>query len=138
MPQVPINYLAVLGAALASMALGALWYGPLFGKEWAKLAGVSLSGPKPKMGKSYALMFVGALLMSYVLAHSLVFASAYLGASGPSAGIMVGVWNWLGFIAPVTLSSVLWEGKLWKLWFLNNGYYLILLAGMGIILSVWT
>ena len=35
-PPVEINYLAVLVAAIASMALGFLWYGPLFGNQWKK------------------------------------------------------------------------------------------------------
>jgi len=38
-PPVEINYLAVLVAAIASMALGFLWYGPLFGNQWKKLMG---------------------------------------------------------------------------------------------------
>jgi len=41
--------------------------------------------------------------MSYVLAHELIFASVYLKVSGVSAGLMCGFFNWLGFIAPVTL-----------------------------------
>ena len=37
MAQPVINYLAVLGAAAASIVLGFLWYGPLFGNQWAAL-----------------------------------------------------------------------------------------------------
>ena len=29
-----INYWAVLVSAIASMAIGSLWYGPLFGKQF--------------------------------------------------------------------------------------------------------
>ena len=35
-PEIHINYLAVVAAMLAQMFLGFLWYGPLFGKPWAK------------------------------------------------------------------------------------------------------
>jgi len=31
--------------------------------------------------------------------------------SGVSGGLMSVFWNWLGFIATVTLGAVLWEGK---------------------------
>ena len=141
MPQVPITYLAVLGAAVASMVVGALWYGPLFGKKWIALSGMTkeaMESAKSKgMGKLYALGFVGSLVMSYVLAHALVFASSYTETSGLPAGLMVGFWNWLGFVAPVTLSSVLWENKSWALWFLNNSYYVVSLLIMGAILAVW-
>ena len=139
MPPVPINYLAVVLAMVASMVIGFLWYGPLFGKTWIALMGFSQAQmEKAKaagMGKQLGLMAVGSLVMSFVLAHALVFASAYLNASGVSAGLMAGFWNWLGFIAPVTLGSVLWEGKPWKLWLLNNGYHLVTLCVMGVILA---
>ena len=37
MQQVAVNYLAVLAAAIASMVIGFLWYGPLFGKQYMAL-----------------------------------------------------------------------------------------------------
>jgi hypothetical protein len=141
MSEVPINYLAVIISAIASMIIGALWYGPIFGKQWIALQGWSpqeMEANKAKgMTKSYILMFVGSLVMAYVLSHSLVFAADYLGVYGASAGLMAGFWSWLGFIAPVTLSVVLWDGKPWKLWFLNNGYQLFNLLAMGMILALW-
>lgn len=141
MNAVPINYLAVLVAAILNMVLGWLWYGPLFGKPWMAMMGFTpdkmAAAQKKGMGQSYALMFVGSLVMSWVLAHALIFASTYLMLSGIVAGLMGGFFNWLGFIAPVTLGSVLWEGKPWKLWVLNAGYYLVGLMLMGVVLAVW-
>ena len=138
---VPINYLAVLASGIASMIIGALWYGPLFGKQWMALSGktpADIKAAKAKgMAKSYALMFVGALVMAYVLAHALVFASEYLGAVGVAAGLMAGFWNWLGFIAPVTLGTVLLDGKPWKLSIRNTADYLVTLLVMGVILAMW-
>ncbi len=123
------------------MIIGGLWYGPLFSKPWVALSGMTeekISAAKARgMGKLYAINFLGALVMSYVLGHALIFASQYLGISGVGAGLMVGFFNWLGFIAPVTLGVVLWEGKSWKLWILNSGYYLVSLSIMGVILAVW-
>ena len=139
--MIPINYLAVLAAAVLNMIVGFLWYGPLFGKQWMALSGMSqdkLEAAKQKgMGKSYALMFVGALAMAYVMSHALIFASEYLGEVGVTAGLMTGFWNWLGFVAPVTLGTVLWDGKPWGLWILNNAYYLLSLMIMGVILALW-
>lgn len=34
-----MNYLVVLAAAVASIALGMVWYGLLFGKVWMRLSG---------------------------------------------------------------------------------------------------
>lgn len=139
--MVPINYLAVLASALLSMVVGSIWFGPLFGKPWMKLMGFGKEGMKNMkpndMMKLYGIQLIGSLFMAFVLAHSLIFAKTYLGETGVSAGLQTGFWNWAGFVAPVTLGSVLWEGKSWKLWLLNNGYYLFLLLCMGVLLSLW-
>ena len=139
--MVPINYLAVLASTVIMMALGFLWYGPIFGKQWMVLMGFtteSIEAAKAKgMTKSFALMALGALFMSFVLAHSLIFASAYLNISGIGAGLQAGFWSWLGFIVPVSLGSVLWDGKPWKLWFINAGYYLVGLLLIGTLLALW-
>lgn len=141
MPPVPINYIAVLAAAAASIILGFVWYGALFGKQWRGLMGFTYEKMEELkargVGTSYALMIIGALVMSYVLAHALIFASSYLNVSGATAGLVAGFWNWLGFIAPVTIGTVIWEGKPWRLWLLNNAYQLLSLLLMGIILAVW-
>lgn len=141
--MVPVNYTAVLVSALLSMVLGSLWYGPLFGSIWTKLMGWTKAdmakgaANKSAMMKSYAIQAVGSFLMAFVLAHALVFAKAYLHEEGISAGLQTGFWNWLGFIVPVTLTSVLWEGKPWKLWLINNSYNLVALCSMGVLLSLW-
>ena len=139
--MVPINYLAVVVSALAAMVIGSLWYGPLFGKRWIALMGFTaedMAAAKAKgMAKSYMLAAVGSLLMAYVLAHSLVFGSSYFNVTGLPAAFQGAFWNWLGFIAPVTLNTVVWEGKSWKLWILGNGCYLVTLFAMALILVYW-
>ncbi len=36
-----INYLAILVCGVLSMVIGAIWYGPLFGKKWMEICGVN-------------------------------------------------------------------------------------------------
>jgi hypothetical protein len=140
--MVPINYLAVFASTLLAVVLGSVWYGPLFGKTWSKFMGWSKAdmdkaGASGAMMKSYGIQMLGSLIMMFVLAHTLVFAKAYLHEDGISAGLQTGFWNWLGFIMPVSLTSVLWEGKPWKFWFITNGYNLLLLLSAGVLLSLW-
>ncbi len=139
--MVPINYWAVLVAAVFNMVLGSLWYGPLFGKKWTSLMAFtpeSMAAAKAKgMTTSYVIMMVGSLIMAFVLAHAVIFANTYMNTSGVAAGLIVGFMNWLGFVAPVTLGTVLWDGKPWKLWVINAGYYFVGLIVMGAILAVW-
>ena len=140
-PEVPVNYLAVIASAISNMVVGTLWFGPLFGKQWIAMMGFTKEQiEKAKtagMQKTYAMAAVGALLMAYVMSHTLTFASTYMQVSGPSAGGSTGFWMWLGFAVPITMSSVLWEGKSWKLWGLTSGYYLVSLIIMGLILASW-
>ena len=137
MAPVDINYLAVLAAAIAAIVLGFLWYGPLFGKQWIKLMNFDKkkrSEMKNKgMGKTYVIMVVGTLVTSYVLAHFV----DYLDATNVAGALTAAFWIWLGFVATVILGGVLWEGKPWKLYFLNAAYYLVNLAVMASILAVW-
>lgn len=137
MPEVTINYWAVLAAGVSSMVLGWLWYGALFGKAWMKMSGLTkekLDEQKKKgMAKSYILAFVGSLMMAYVLAHMVDYTQSTTAKMAAQAGF----WLWLGFVGPTTLESVLWEGKSWKLWFFNAAHGLLTLVVMAIILVKW-
>jgi len=132
--EVHVNYLAVFAAALASYIIATIWYAVLFSSVWKKLTGISEMKPKPV---NIVLVFIGSLVMSYVLAHSIVFGNFYTKMSGVSGGLMGGFFNWLGFIAPVTLTNVFYEKRPWKLWLLDNSFWLVSLLVMGAILSVW-
>lgn len=84
-----------------------------------------------------ALVFVGSVVMSFVLLHSIVFGNEYLKISDLAGGMMGGCFSWLGFIAPVTATNVAYEKRPWKLWLLDNAFWLVSLLVMGAILSIW-
>lgn len=132
--------MAVLVAAIVTMVLGYIWFGPLFGKLWMRLNGFTMetmSAQKGKMAQMYIIMFIGALVTAYVLAGVHIFASTYLNIGGIDSGILAGFMSWLGFTAPVTVNYTLTTQKSWKLWAVNSGYYLVSFVVMGIILAVW-
>ncbi len=137
MPIADINYLAVLIAAVVSFAIGAFWYSPAgFGKQWAAMMGITFDkSPEKKKAanKAMAIAFVGTLVMAYVLAHFV----DYVEATTFGAGIVLGFWLWLGFLATSALGSVLWEGKPVKLYLINASYQLVNVAIMGGILAMW-
>lgn len=137
---VPVNYWAILLAAVASMGVGFLWYSPLlFAKPWMKEMGLtekSLQAKQKEMGSLYFLSFIGSLVMAYVLAHSYVFAGEYMGVEGTQAALTTAFWSWLGFVAPVQMTEVLFGGKSWKLYYLNTGYQLASLLVMGLVLGL--
>ena len=137
-PNISVNYFAVLAATVASMIIGALWYSPvLFGNVWMRLSGKNkkdIDKSKQKgIGKSYLIAFFGSFVMVYVLAHFI----AYVGADDIASGIQLGFWVWMGFIATVALGTVLWDGKPIKLYLINVFYQLVSLVVSGVILAVW-
>jgi hypothetical protein len=134
-----INYWAVIGAAVINMIIGSLWYGPVFGKAWKRLMGFSDEATKSMSMTPLKAMILGtvsALVMAFVFAHIHIH-SDIIPTQGIMTGIHTALWLWLGFVAPLTLGSVLWEGKSWKLWTLNAGYYFVALLVIGIAVNVF-
>src|SRR5258706_14853845 len=101
-----VNYLSVLLAAVDSMALGYLWYVPVFGKMWMKLSGLSMDkmqGAKDKMMQMYLIQYVGAVVLAYVVAVFLGLTNM----SPLSGAFTLAFWAWLGFQATRSLGTVL-------------------------------
>jgi hypothetical protein len=129
-----LNYSAVVVAAIANYAIATIWYALLFGKTWQKLTGITGMKPAPV---TIVLSLVGSLVMSFVLYHLILFSNAYFETGGVLGGLMGGFHGWLGFVAPVTLMTKLYEKKPWGLWLLDNAFWLVSLLVMGAILSAW-
>ena len=126
-----VNYLAILVAAIVTNIIGFLWYGPLFGKQWMKLSGISMpKGKKPSMAKPMVINFVASLVTAYVL-------SLFVVGGTISSAIATGFLIWLGFFAAIMLGSVLWEMKPFSLYLLNVVHWLIALEVMAIVLAAW-
>lgn len=121
-------------AAVSAMAIGALWYGPLFGKQWMNLMGISKESmeeaKKGGMVRKYALALVGEFLTAYVLWYIINLTGSY------ALAVMTGLvfWLWLGLYVPLLMDKVLWEDKPWSLLLLNAGYSIVKLLVMGLII----
>ena len=145
LPMIHLNYLAVVGAAVACFVFGWLWYGPLFGKLWARLMGMpaDVKPTSAQMARGMILSLVGALLMSFVLAHSVqVWQPSRWNAGANGAlwmyGFFAGLFTWIGFYIPQLFSALSWEGKSPKLFFLNAIYHFINLQIAGQVLANWS
>jgi len=129
-----VNWVAIVIAAIAQFVIGWIWYGPLFGKTWMSMMGMSQqSMGREGMSKTMILTFIGSLVTAAVLSMLV----GWMGAKTLGAGIAAGFWAWLGFVATVTLGGVLFAKMSWNLYILNNAYQLISLAVMGAILARW-
>lgn len=129
-----INYVAVLVAALSGFAVGAIWYGPLFGRHWVLVSGAHTEPQSPvNVPGVYAVTFVLSLLAAVILA--IVIDQTH--ATGVIAGARIGFLLWLGFIVTVRVTEALFNGTNMRLVMIDTGYRLVWAVVMGIILAVW-
>lgn len=138
--NIEVNFLSVLIAAVAAMAVGFVWYSPfLFAKPWMKLMGYTAESMKSKqkeMGKTYLISFALTLLTTYVLYHVMVMSMNFFHYDSFSTGLTSAFWMWLGFIMPVQMTNVLFGKEVWKLFFINTGYQLASVLSMGVVLGL--
>lgn len=131
MPQVDVNLVAVLVAALVSMAIGATWYS-VFSEPWMKAIGkkrADLQG-----GNTGYLIAAGAwVILAYVLAH-FVF---YAGADTWAEGLVTGLWAWLGFVATTLAVNYVFGQRSRQLYVIDAGHFLAIFLVQGAILAAW-
>lgn len=129
-----INHVAVVVAALSGFAVGALWYGPVLGKQWMTSSGVKIEDIRhTNWSRLYGLTFLMSLVAAYVLAHVV----NRFEATTPVAGAQAGFWLWLGFIATVRVTEAMFNRTSMRLVAIDSGYRLIWLVVMGVILAAW-
>lgn len=136
MPEVFVNYMAVVVAAIVSMIIGGIWHGPLFGEIWMKAAGKTkkdIDAAKDNLPKMYAITFVGALVTSYILAVFIGWANV---TSIPLA-IILGFLVWLGFVLTSSLGPLVWEDRNQKLFLIGAGYNFVSLIVTASIIASW-
>lgn len=144
-PHIVLNWAAIAVATVAAFLIGWIWYGPLFGKPWAKAMGIKMDKkPDPAvMMKAMGLQLLGLFLTTFVLAHtSQVWRASVWGISGQDGSSMMygcyaALFTWIGFYVPLQLGKISWEMKPWKLFFINAGHDLVTLWVIAQILTHW-
>ncbi len=143
-PNLVFNVPAMIVAAAAAFVFGGLYYGPIAGKAWAKAMGWAPDQKPPPgtMQKAMAIQIVGIVLTIWVLSHSNQVWRASVwnaGTDGPGYlyGFFGGLFTWLGFYVPLQMNKVAWEGRPWKLFFINTVHDFINLQILSQILSNW-
>ena len=129
------NYLAVLVSAVILWVLGALWYSPaLFAKPWMELLGIKKGeGKQSGLILGMVASFIGDLVLSFILAHIIIWANA----TGFANGCVLGVLAWIGFIAAPNLPQGIYERRPFKLFAINGGYWFVGLFIVGGLLAAW-
>ena len=142
-----INFLAVIVAALVPNIIGAIYYGPLFGKVWRN----SMSKTEEDMKhKNEAVVYGSALLCSAIIAFflkittelvhkdvndsgELILASHHTFGHGVLHAAMIAI----TFIIPVIVCLGLFHKSTFKNILINSFFWLVCFAIMGGILDAW-
>lgn len=135
--DIPLNFTIITLSAIGMVVLSAIWYYLIFKKACNTGSEQDAMQPVNKIIIAFLIMAVCSFIMMFMLANSIIFMSYYLDISGISTGLITGFGAWLGFIAPSTMAKVIWGSRSWKLWLIDNGFYLISLLGAGAALATW-
>ncbi len=128
-----ISLMATLVATLLGFVLGALWYGPLFGKAWMAAAGLDAEvlrrnfNPAKTYGATFVLGFIGAYVFGLFLGPNP--GRAFAAAAGAAAGVC--------WVAMSLATNDLFERRPLALTMINAGYHAVAFTMMGAIIGVW-
>lgn len=145
MPE--FNFIAIIVAALIPNILGAIYFGPVFGKPWMASLGYTKADFE---GRNEPLIYGTALVMSFIIAFflkfilemghknvndagELIFAGTHTFGHGAFHGSMIA----LAFAVPVIICLGLFQKSTGKNILLNAGFWWLCFAVMGGILDVW-
>src|ERR1700720_3776673 len=102
-----VNYLAIIVAAIAAVAIGIVYYGVLgIWDRQSRMLGKSPVRPGPVQGAT-------GLIVSLVNAWVIAVLSLTLGAASIGDAIALGALLWLGFAATFKAAQVAFEQRPW-------------------------
>src|SRR3989344_7788292 len=134
------DLLSILLAAIAAFAVGALWYGPLFGRRWRLLMSFSEGhmGAPEAAATGQGVTMGGALAGGFVATSVLVLALAFfmdaLAVMTVESALTVSLMVSLGFIATTMADSVFYERKPWSLYLINASHYVVAVTVAALVL----
>lgn len=133
-----LNWLAVIVAAIAYFALGAIWFAPpVFGKAWIASSGAATpqEGQRPS-----ATFYVVPLLTCFVSTVATAMIAISSGTDTVAEGIMLGLVVGIGFAAALAVLGGVFETmkpRAMTAATISAGYHLVGLVIASVILAVW-
>lgn len=117
----------VLAGAVAFFAVGALWYGVLFGKVWQRETGLSdeeVQGGNP--AKIFGLCFLFEMLIAMVLWHLIARTSPE-----PHVVMMMAIGFAVGVMIPAMGINYLFQRRSGLLFAIDAAHFIVGMAAMG-------
>ena len=130
-----VNWLAIVVATVASMALGFVWY-MVLANQW--MAAINKTREQIMANSGGATPYVLAALMQLIMAYSLaLFIPRLMGATTIANGLIVGFHAWLGFVITSMIINHRYQGSKWSLTLIDGGYLLGVLLVQGLVIGLF-
>ncbi len=125
-----INWIGIGAATVSAFVLGGIWYGPLFGKKWQALVGLSDDQVKNAnmakiFGGAFVLTFIAAFVFAMFLGPDITIGQGT--AYGASAGLC--------WVAASFGINYLFAQKPFALWLIDGGYATGMFTLFGLLLG---
>lgn len=130
--MIEVTLWPIVAAGVVSLLIGVVWYHPkVFGGVWMRLANLSpeaVERGKRRMPLIAAAVALASMFIAYVMNY---FGIAW-GVYDVQNAVQLGLWCWLGFVAPTMLGMVLWEQRSFMLYLINAFYWLVSFIAMAV------
>ena len=132
-----VTFVPILVAAIVSVVIAFVWFHEkAFGKTFMRYMNLTpeqSARGKKRMPIATFVAFLSSLVAAYVLNY---FGIAW-GVYDWIGGVELGIWVWIGFVAPTMLGMVLWEQKSFKYYAIVAGFWLVSFVVMSVMLVLF-
>ena len=135
-----INYIALVATTIITIAISALYYA-LLNKRVVAIRSEAAKDTKIKNADVRTTMTPNKLIVEFVRTFVtglvIAYAIVLLDTHGFAAGLLLGIWLWLGFPVVLLTGSVIHEHFPQKLAAIHAGDWLIKILLFTVILTLW-
>lgn len=135
-----LNYWAILIAAIASFAFGAVWYTAL-SKQWMAARGktpADMEKDKAATGTvPFVISFVALLIMAWMLAGIMLHLARGGTPISIRSGMISALFLWLGFVITTMATNYAFHGAKRTLTLIDGAHWLGVLLIQGAVLGWW-
>lgn len=130
-----IDWLAIVLATVASMALGMVWY-MVLGRQWLAATGKTQDEVMGAGGRTSPFIWAAAcqLVIAYFIA---VLTPVVMGETTPTSGALFGAQIWLGFVVTSMIINHRYQDQKWSLSVIDGGYLLGVMVIQGLVIGLF-
>ena len=129
-----LNYLAIIVSSVIYFILGAVWFGPFFGKLWLKLIGLSLTEEDKK---NAPFIFVKTFILDFIITFSVAILINLIQPTTILSALKISLLIGAGFVVAPFLGNFMYAKRSIKLFFIEAGYHVVCITIVAIILAIW-